>query len=98
MVQENRAYGLTLHCLACLLYWTVMEQPLGLAILTPILVFLGWYVISAESYVDRTTTLPDILALAPKITCPVLYVRGSLEPKDVYPAEAYAERAGGPRE
>src|SRR5512143_3544009 len=57
-----------------------------------------WYVISAESYVDRFTTTPDILALAPTIKCPVLYVRGSLEPKDVYPAEEYAERAGGPCE
>lgn len=57
-----------------------------------------WYVISAESYVDRFTMMPDILALAPTIRCPVLYVRGSLEPKDVYPAEGYAERAGGPCE
>lgn len=54
-----------------------------------------WYVISAESYVDRSSTLPDILELAPAITCPVLYVRGRQEPKDVYPAEAFAERAGG---
>jgi pimeloyl-ACP methyl ester carboxylesterase len=57
-----------------------------------------WYVISAESYVDRFTTALDILALAPRVTCPVLYVRGSLEPKDIYPAEEYAERAGGPCE
>jgi pimeloyl-ACP methyl ester carboxylesterase len=57
-----------------------------------------WYVISAESYVDRFTTSPDILALAPTIRCPVLYVRGSMEPKNVYPAEEYAERAGGPCE
>jgi pimeloyl-ACP methyl ester carboxylesterase len=63
-----------------------------------ILVPNWWYVISAESYVDRLTTVPDILALAPAINCPVLYVRGSLEPKEVYPAEAYAERAGGPCE
>jgi pimeloyl-ACP methyl ester carboxylesterase len=55
-----------------------------------------WYVISAESYVDRVTSLPDILELAPAIGCPVLYVRGSLEPKEVYPAEDFAERAGGP--
>jgi hypothetical protein len=55
-----------------------------------------WYVISAESYVDRFTTVPDILALAPTVKCPVLYVRGSLEPKEVYPAEAYADSAGGP--
>jgi hypothetical protein len=63
-----------------------------------ILVPNWWYVISAESYVDRLTTVPDILALAPAIKCPVLYVRGNLEPKEVYPAEAYAERAGGPCE
>jgi pimeloyl-ACP methyl ester carboxylesterase len=55
-----------------------------------------WYVISAESYVDRATATPDILDLAPTITCPVLYVRGNLEPIQVYPAEAFAERAGGP--
>jgi pimeloyl-ACP methyl ester carboxylesterase len=55
-----------------------------------------WYVISAESYVDRAASTPDILELAPTITCPVLYVRGRAEPKHIYPAEAYAERAGGP--
>jgi hypothetical protein len=57
-----------------------------------------WYVISAESYVDRANTLPDILALAPTIKCPVLYVRGSMEPKELYPAELYAEHAAGPCE
>jgi pimeloyl-ACP methyl ester carboxylesterase len=57
-----------------------------------------WYLLSAESYVDRFTTMPDTFELAPKIKCPVLYVRGSLEPKDPYPAEGYKERAGGPCE
>jgi pimeloyl-ACP methyl ester carboxylesterase len=57
-----------------------------------------WYVIAAESYVDRSNSTPDILDLASTITCPVLYVRGSVEPKQVYPAEAFAERAGGPCE
>jgi pimeloyl-ACP methyl ester carboxylesterase len=55
-----------------------------------------WYVVSAESYVDRFTTMPDTFELAPRIKCPVLYVRGSLEPKTPYPAEGYQERAGGP--
>ena len=54
-----------------------------------------WYVISAESYVDRFTTMPDILALAPAIMSPVLYVHGHLEPAEIYPAERFAERAGG---
>jgi pimeloyl-ACP methyl ester carboxylesterase len=54
-----------------------------------------WYVVSAESYVDRFTTMPDTFELAPKIKCPVLYVRGTLEPKEPYPAEGYQERAGG---
>lgn len=55
-----------------------------------------WYVLSAASYVDRFTTMPDTFDLAPKITCPVLYVRGSLEPPEAYPAEGFQERAGGP--
>jgi pimeloyl-ACP methyl ester carboxylesterase len=55
-----------------------------------------WYVVSAESYVDRFTTMPDTFELAPRIKCPVLYVRGSQEPKTPYPAEGYQERAGGP--
>lgn len=54
-----------------------------------------WYVIGAESFVDRMTTMPDTLDLAPKITCPVLYVRGDQEIPEVYPAEAFCERAGG---
>jgi pimeloyl-ACP methyl ester carboxylesterase len=57
-----------------------------------------WYVLSAESYVDRFTTMPDTFELAPQIKCPVLYLRGSLEPKEPYPAEGYQERAGGPCE
>ena len=39
---------------------------------------------------------PDLVALAPRITCPVLYLRGDQEPADLYPAEAFARRAGGP--
>lgn len=54
-----------------------------------------WYVLSAESFIDRFTTMPDTFALAPKITSPVLYIRGDLEPKDAYPAEEYQQRAGG---
>lgn len=55
-----------------------------------------WYVISAESFVDRMTTMPEVLELAPKITCPVLFVRGQEEPRDLYPAEDFQARAGGP--
>jgi pimeloyl-ACP methyl ester carboxylesterase len=55
-----------------------------------------WYVASAESFLDLQTNLPDVLALAPRIACPTLYLRGDEEPADLYPAEAYAQRAGGP--
>ncbi len=55
-----------------------------------------WYAISAESYLDRLTETPDILELAPKITCPTLYVRGDQEPRKNYPAEDFQARAGGP--
>ncbi len=55
-----------------------------------------WYLVSAESYVDRMTQMPDILELASRVKCPVLYIRGDQEPPQAIPAEAYAERAGGP--
>lgn len=39
-----------------------------------------WYVATAESFVDLLTELPDILELAPRIACPVLFLRGDEEP------------------
>jgi pimeloyl-ACP methyl ester carboxylesterase len=53
-----------------------------------------WYVISAESFLDRMTEVPDTLALAPQITCPVLCVRGAEESRERYPAEEFQARAG----
>ena len=55
-----------------------------------------WYAISAESFLDRLTETPDTLALAPRVTCPSLFVRGDKEPRDAYPAEEFQARAGGP--
>lgn len=56
----------------------------------------GWfYVITAGSFVDLENNLPVLLDNAPRITCPVLYVRGDQEDRDMYPAEAFAEAAGG---
>ncbi len=55
-----------------------------------------WYVISAESFLDRLTEMPDVPGLAPRITCPVLYVRGDQEAAQQYPAEEFQTRAGGP--
>lgn len=55
-----------------------------------------WYVISAESFIDRIATVPDTIALAPKIKCPVLAIRGDKEDPDRYPAEEYGRAAGGP--
>ncbi len=55
-----------------------------------------WYVASAESFLDLLTELPDVLELAPRIACPVLYLRGDEEPADLYPAEAFRRRAAGP--
>ena len=54
-----------------------------------------WYVITAQSYLDYGSELPDVLALSPRITCPVLYIRGDKEPAHIYPAEEFAARAGG---
>jgi pimeloyl-ACP methyl ester carboxylesterase len=54
-----------------------------------------WFVVSAESYVDRMTQMPDILDLAPRISCPVLYVRGDQESPATIPAEDFKRSAGG---
>jgi len=55
-----------------------------------------WYVTSAASFVDALENCPDVLELAPQIGCPVLYLRGDREPVELYPAEAFARRSGGP--
>ena len=55
-----------------------------------------WYVITAESFLDRLAEMPDVLALAPQIKCPVLYIRGDQESAQQYPAEDFQRRAGGP--
>lgn len=57
-----------------------------------------WWVISADTFVDYLDFCPDILALAPQIRCPVLFLRGDREVKHIYPGEAFVERAGGPAE
>jgi len=55
-----------------------------------------WYAISAESFLDRLTETPDTLALAPRVKCPSLFLRGDQEPREGYPAEEFKARAGGP--
>jgi pimeloyl-ACP methyl ester carboxylesterase len=54
-----------------------------------------WYVTSAASFLDLASC-PDILELAPQIRCPVLYLRGDREPRDLYPAEDFQRRCSGP--
>ena len=54
-----------------------------------------WHVVSAATFVDLLTALPDVLALAPAIRCPVLYLRGDQEPAELYPAEDFKARAAG---
>ena len=55
-----------------------------------------WYVTSAASFVDPLENCPDLLEAAPRIRCPVLYLRGDQEPRDLYPAEEFARRCDGP--
>lgn len=52
-----------------------------------------WYAISAESFLDRLSTMPDILELAPRVSCPILFIRGDQEPGHVIPAEEFATRS-----
>ena len=53
-----------------------------------------WYVTSAASFLDLANC-PDILELALRISCPVLYVRGDAEPRELYPAEEFQRRSPG---
>ena len=55
-----------------------------------------WYAVTAESFLDLLTEVPDILELAPSISCPALYLRGDREPRELYPAEAFAKNCSGP--
>jgi pimeloyl-ACP methyl ester carboxylesterase len=57
-----------------------------------------WWVISAESFIDRVFNTPSTIANAAKVRCPSLYLRGDQEIPEAYPAEAFAERAGAPCE
>ena len=54
-----------------------------------------WYVITAESFIDRLESTPDVLELAPQVRCPTLFIRGDQEPRDAYPAEEFKARSGG---
>jgi pimeloyl-ACP methyl ester carboxylesterase len=55
-----------------------------------------WYVITAESFLDRIVSVPDTLALAPQVKCPVLTLRGDKEDGHRYPVEEFQKHAGGP--
>jgi pimeloyl-ACP methyl ester carboxylesterase len=55
-----------------------------------------WHVISAESFLDYLAGPPDLLELAPSVCCPILFLRGAAEDRELYPADAFARRAGGP--
>ena len=54
-----------------------------------------WYVTTANSYIDRLTTMPNTVKTAPKITCPSLFIRGDLEIPEAYPAEDFAAASSG---
>jgi pimeloyl-ACP methyl ester carboxylesterase len=57
-----------------------------------------WWVISAESFLDRTYNTPDTVQAASKIRCPSFYIRGAKEVPAAYPAEAFAANAASPCE
>ncbi len=64
-----------------------------------LMILPGWfYVITAASLVDQSITPPRLLTAAESISCPVLFLRGDQEDREMYPAEAFAEAAAGPVE
>ena len=50
----------------------------------------------AESFIDRLTEVPDTIALAPSVRCPILCIRGDKEDPERYPAEEFARVATAP--
>jgi pimeloyl-ACP methyl ester carboxylesterase len=86
---------LPLSCKNGLLAQGRLDEYLNLARTLPpkqLMLMPGWwYAITAESFLDLQNC-PDILELAPKIRCPVLYIRGDKEPRDLYPAEEFAKK------
>lgn len=62
-----------------------------------LLLFPGWwYVVSAESYLDRFRSRPSLLELAPRITCPTLFIRGGRERWAQATGDRFQALAGGP--
>lgn len=52
-----------------------------------------WWAISARSALELN--VPDLVESAARVQCPILGIRGSLEPIDAYPIERVREAAGG---
>lgn len=57
-----------------------------------------WWVISAESFIDRVRNTPSTIANAASVRCPSLYLRGDQEAPAAYPCEVFAAKAGAPCE
>ena len=55
-----------------------------------------WWVISAASLCDRLDQLPDLVAEAPAIRCPTLFLKGQGEPEAAYPSRAFSAACSGP--
>jgi len=55
-----------------------------------------WYVISARTFMDRLTNVPNLVINAKRIRCPVLFIRGDQEPVENYPAEVFKANCAGP--
>ena len=54
-----------------------------------------WYAATANSYIDRLTTMPNTVKTAPQIICPSLFIRGDEEIPEAYPAEDFAAASTG---
>ena len=53
-----------------------------------------WYAITAASWVDLAENVPSTVENARRYPGPILALRGSMEPPEIYPAEQVAEVAG----
>lgn len=54
-----------------------------------------WWAISANSALELSARVPDLVEAAARTRCPILAIRGDQEPADAYPIERVGEAAAG---
>ncbi len=54
-----------------------------------------WHIATAAAFLDYADNLPETASIAPRIACQSLFLRGTLEPAEIYPGEAFVAASQG---